>query len=256
MVGTVLKWHRLLIAISLLSLQACQQSMDTQDDVNIKKKHRSDAAGYNVQLGLGYLKQGNIPRSKRKLLLALEQAPSSPEANAAMAYFMEKTGDVERAKSYYQKAMAYAPGRGTQLNNYGAFLCRQGDYAQAEQYFLKAVDDLQYENTAGAYENAGLCAMAIPNDAKAEHFFSKAVAQDPSSTQSLYELVKLEIKHDRLDEALAHLQKYPETVLRSHELLVLAIQAAHQSGQLEVEANYRRSLESFGVKNDDNSNNR
>ncbi len=240
--------------MSLLSLQACQQSSNAQDDVSVKKKHRSDAAGYNVQLGLGYLKQGNIPRSKRKLLLALEQAPNSPEANAAMAYFMEKTGDVDRAKTYYQKAMASAPGRGTQLNNYGAFLCRQGDYVQAEEYFLKAVNDFQYEHTAGAYENAGLCAMAIPDDTKAEHFFSKAVEQDPSSNQSLYELVKLEMKHNRLDEALAHLRKYPETVLHSQEILTLAVQAAHQSGQLEVEANYRSSLESFGVKHDDNNN--
>lgn len=252
----MLKWHSILVVISLLSLQACQQSPDAQDDASVKKKHRSDAAGYNVQLGLGYLKQGNIPRSKRKLLLALDQAPSSPEPHAAMAYFMEKTGDVERASSYYKKAMEFAPGRGTQLNNYGAFLCRQGDYVQAEQYFLKAVNDLQYENTAGAYENAGLCAMAIPDDTKAEHYFLKAVEQDPSSVQSLYELVKLEIKHKHPSEALAHLQKYPETVLRSQELLVLAVQAAHQSDQLEIEAGYRRSLDSFGVKHDDNSNNR
>ena len=251
-----MKWHNVLIVISLLSLQACQQSSDSQDDVSVKKKHRNDAAGYNVQLGLGYLKQGNIPRSKRKLLLALEQAPSSHEANAAMAYFMEKTGDVDHAKSYYQKAMASALGRGTQLNNYGAFLCRQGDYVQAEQYFLKAIKDLQYENTAGAYENAGLCAMALPDDTKAEHFFSKAVKQDPSRKQSLYELVKLEMKHNRLDDALAHLRKYPETVLRSQDILTLAVQVAHQSGQLEVEANYRRSLESYGVKYDDDSNNR
>lgn len=250
-----MKWHSLLIAMSFLFLQACQQSTNAQDDIHVKKKHRSDAAGYNVQLGLGYLKQGNIPRSKRKLLLALDQAPNSPEANAAMAYFMEKTGDIEHARSYYQKAMASAPGRGTQLNNYGAFLCRQGDYAQAEQYFLKAVNDIQYEHTAGAYENAGLCAMAIPDDTKAARFFSKAIAQDPSSKQSLYELVKLDMKHGRLTEALVYLQKYPETVLRSEEILTLAVQIAHQLGQLDVEANYRRSLESFGVKHDDNHNN-
>lgn len=221
----------------------------------MKKKHRSDAAGYNVQLGLGYLKQGNIPRSKRKLLLALEQAPNSPEVNAAMGYFMEKTGDLDNAKTYYKKALASAPGRGTQLNNYGAFLCRQGNYAEAEQYFLKAVNDIQYEHTAGAYENAGLCAMAIPDDKKAEQFFIKALAQDPSSEQSLLELVKLEIKHDRSNDALTYLQKYPELVLRSQDLLTLAVQAAHQTGQLALEVSYRRSLDISGVKHDDNNNN-
>lgn len=253
--GTVLKWRSVWFGMIILLLQACQQSSNAQDEVNVKKKHRNDAAGYNVQLGLGYLKQGNIPRSKRKLLLALEQAPNSPEANAAMGYFMEKTADVDNARVYYKKAMASAPGRGTQLNNYGAFLCRQGDYAEAEQYFLKAVNDLQYEHTAGAYENAGLCAMAIPDDTKAEHFFMKALAQDPSSEQSLSELVKLEMKHDRSPNALTYLQKYPELVLQSQDLLALAVQAAHQSGQLALEANYKRSLDISGVKHDDNSNN-
>lgn len=249
-----MKCRSVLYLIALLSLQACQQNDSLREEQHIKQKHRSDAASYNVQLGLGYLKQGNIPRSKRKLLLALEQAPTSPEANAAMGYFLEKTADVDNAKSYYQKAMTYAPGKGAQLNNYGAFLCRQSEYKQAEQYFLKAVADIQYEHTAGAYENAGLCVLAIPDEGKAIYYFNKALAQDPSSIQSLHELVKLNMKHGRYADALAQLQKYPEIVLRSRPLLAYAVQAAHQSGQVELEASYRRSLDISGAKHDDNHN--
>jgi type IV pilus assembly protein PilF len=232
----------------LLTLQACQHDSSDNDAPVLTKNHRNSAAGYNVQLGLGYLKQGNIPRAKRKLLTALEQSPHSPEANAAMAYFLEKTGDVDTAKTYYQKALAAAPGRGTQLNNYGAFLCRQGDYTQAETYFLKAVNDMQYEHTAGAYENAGLCALAIPDETKAEYYFSKALAQDPSSKQSLYELVKLDMKQGKNELALNHLQKYPELTLQSQEILNLGIQVAHQLGKADIEANYRHSLDISGVK--------
>jgi len=236
-------------------LQACQH---TNDEANEKKKHRSEAAGYNVQLGLGYLNQGNIPRAKRKLLLALEQAPNSPDANAAMAYFMEKTGTPEIAKTYYKKAMSAAPGRGTQLNNYGTFLCRQGSYAEAEVYFLKAVDDPQYEHTAGAYENAGLCALAIPNVKKAEQFFSKALKHDPSRKQSLAELVQLEMKDSHFNEALVNLQKYPDLVLHSPDMLALAVTASHQLGKLDIEAEYKNwqhLLEPSGVKHHDVNNN-
>jgi type IV pilus assembly protein PilF len=257
-VGTFLKWRYKGFLICILFLQACQQNTNPPNDVSeagIKKKHRSDASSYNVQLGLAYLKQGNIPRSKRKLFLALEQSPQSPEANAAMAYFMEKTGELEHAKSYYKKAMDAAPGRGAQLNNYGAFLCRQGQYSQAEVYFLKAVNDVQYEHTAGAYENAGLCALAIPDDAKAAHYFQTALEQDPTSRQSLYELIKLQLKHGRYEDALTQLEKYPEIVLQSRDILTLAIQAAHKAGKIELEANYRRSLDIFGVKQNDNSDN-
>lgn len=254
-----MKLRVLIIAVmSMTLLQACQHSNDTNDEASEKKKHRSEAAGYNVQLGLGYLSQGNIPRAKRKLLLALEQAPNSPDANAAMAYFMEKTGTPEVAKTYYQKAMSVAPGRGSQLNNYGAFLCRQGAYAEAETYFLKAVSDPQYEHTAGAYENAGLCALAIPDAKKAEQFFSKALKQDPSRKQSLAELVQLEIKHSQFDEALANLQKHPDLVLHSPDMLAFAVETSHQLGKSDLEAEYKNwqhLLEPSGVKHHDVNNN-
>lgn len=250
-----LRWYKLLFITTCFFLQACQPHSLAQVELDeAKKPNPIEAAGYNIQLGLAYLKQGNIPRAKRKLLTAMKQAPNSPDANAALGYFMEKTGEFERAKSYYQKAMALAPGRGTQLNNYGTFLCRRGEYSEAENYFLKAVNDVQYEHTAGAYENAGLCSLAAQKDTKAEHFFKKALEKDPSQKQSLYELVKLEMKNHQDDVALAELKKYPEMVLQSKDLLALAVQVAHQAGQSELEANYRRSLENFGVKHDNNSN--
>ena len=251
-----MKSRALLCVIYLLCLQACQHKTAPDEDVRVQTTHLSEAAGFNVQLGLGYLKQGNIPRAKRKLLRALEQAPKSPDANAAMAYFMEKAGDMDNAKTYYHNALAYAPGRGTQLNNYGAFQCRQGHYEEAERYFLQAVADLQYEHTAGAYENAGLCAMEVPDLPKAERFFLKALEQDPSSKQSLYELVHIEIKQKRFDDALRTLKQYPEVVLHSEDLLSFAILAANQTGKSDLLANYRRSLDDIsGVKQHDNSNN-
>ena len=174
----------LLLAVSLL--QSCQQAQNSS---------YQEAALYNTQLGLAYLKQGDRPRAKRKLVTALAQAPDSPSVNAGLAYFMEQTGEMKRAAFYYRQAMLLAPGRGAQLNNYGAFLCRRGHYRVAETYFLKAVNDAQYEHTASAYENAGLCAMAIPDYPKAMHYFRKALEHDPLRKQSLNELVKIEKTH-------------------------------------------------------------
>ena len=163
-----------------------------------------------MQLGLAYLKQGDRPRAKRKLLTALAQAPDSPSVNAAMAYFMEKTGEINQATLYYKKAILAAPGRGAQLNNYGAFLCRRAQYREAQTYFLKAVNDAQYEYTAGAYENAGLCAAAIPDYPKAVQYFTKALEHDPSRKQSLDELVKIEIKRGHERQAQAILRQYSD----------------------------------------------
>lgn len=228
------------LLVSFVSLQACHPNQDEMDDGSSIKSKRNQAAGYNVQLGLEYLKQGNISRSKRKLLLAMKQNPNSPDVNAAMGYFMEKTGEIANAKRYYQKAMVMAPGRGTQLNNYGTFLCRQGQYTEAEAYFLKAVNDVQYEHTAGAFENAGLCVLAIPDDKKARGYFMKALQQDRSRKQSLYELLKIDMKLGHFDEAMILIQKYPDQVMHSRDLLALAAKVAHQVGKPELEEEYKR----------------
>ena len=227
-----------------------------------KLQKRDEAGVYNVQLGLGYLKQGDTPRAKRKLLMALELMPDSADANGAMAYFLEKTGNITEARKFYQKAMSLAPESGSQLNNYGTFLCRSGNYAEADRYFLKAVKDANYVNSAGAYENAGLCATGIPDNSKAESYFVKALEQDSRRTQSLYELVSIELKQNDADKALAFLRKYQELALGDAALLTLAINAAHQAGKTDIEAGYRlrlsklnRGRDDTGVKNEyDNDN--
>ncbi len=203
----------------VLLLQSCHVMNKPAHESN-DPEH--EAAVYNTQLGLAYLKQGDRPRAKQKLLLALAQAPDSPDTNASMAYFMEKSGEMKHAQRYYRKAMQVAPGNGEQLNNYGAFLCRRGQYAESEAYFLRAVNDLQYTHVAGAYENAGLCAAASSNNKKAKRYFSKALAQDPSKKQSLYELVKIEIKQGHRAQALAHLEAHPALLHADTTLMAMA----------------------------------
>ena len=228
--------------IALLLLQSCQQNTASVSERDSRKNNARVAASYNTQLGLAYLKQGDRPRAKRKLLTALTQAPDSPEVNAAMAWFMEQSGEVDSAQHYLKKAMAVAPHNGAQLNNYGAFLCRRGQYNQADVYFMRAVSDAKYEHTAGAYENAGLCAAAIPDYKKATRYFVKALEQDPLRKQSLYELVKIDIKLGLVDKALGYLQEYPALTRSDPALLALAAQVAHKAGRVELEADYKSNI--------------
>ncbi|KTC69375.1 twitching motility protein PilF [Legionella birminghamensis] len=238
----VLIGSRLLLLILCGLLLSCQHNSEVQAEKKLETQKRNDAASYNVQLGMAYLKQGDIPRAKRKLLMAMDLTPDSPDANVAMAYYLEKTGDKSKAKTYYQKALALAPQNGSQLNNYGAFLCREGQYQEAEKYFLKAVNDVQYIHTAGAYENAGLCAEQIPDIPKAEAYFLKALEHDSQRKQSLYELVNLEMKQNKTEKALAYLQQYKEIVNSDAVLLTKAMDAAHETGRFDMEENYKQRL--------------
>ncbi|CDZ78285.1 type IV pilus biogenesis/stability protein PilW [Legionella massiliensis] len=221
--------------------------------IHSPKQH--NAAVYNTQLGLAYLKQGDRVRAKRKLIRALDLAPKSADTNAAMAYYCEKTGELSDARNYYKRALSLAPNSGAQLNNYGSFLCRQGSYKEAESYFLKAVKDARYLNTAGAYENAGLCTALIPEYTKAEYFFAKALEQDPQRAQSLYELVRIELKQNHANKALAYIKQYQKLAWHESSLLALAVEASHQSGDLKAEKVYKMRLNNLNSTDHTGANN-
>lgn len=258
----VSKYFKLLLVIGCIFLSACQHNNEENNESLTKNQpNLTKAATFNAQLGLGYLKQGDRPRAKKKLLTALEQEPNSADINAAMAYYLEKTNELEEAKQYYLKAISLSSNSGAQLNNYGTFLCRQGEYKAAEGYFLKAVQDQHYINTAGAYENAGLCVLAIPDTHKAKRYFTNALNQDPARKESLYELVKLENKEGNNQKAYELLQQHPDLVLHDKIFLALAKNIATEIGKSDIAAEYEYSLNklqekisnSRGVHNEYNS---
>lgn len=255
------KLLQLLFITVFLLLQACQSSKD-KETLGSNQPDLTKAARFNMQLGLGYLKQGDRPRAKKKLLVALEQQPSSPDINAAMAYYLEQTNELDQAKKYYLKAISLSSNSGAQLNNYGTFLCRQADYKNAETYFLKAVKDQKYIHTSGAYENAGICALAVPDNQKARLYFTKALNQDPSRSASLYELAKLESQDGHELEAFNLLQMHPDLVLNDQVFLKFAKNLAQKVGKPDIAMEYENNLNALehnidnsGVNNEYNSNN-
>lgn len=170
----------------LLSACSSMSAADIKDE-----KQEIATAKINTQLGIAYLERHDVSRAKQKLLLALKQAPNIPETWYTMAYFLETTGNKTEAQKYYLKAIDISPNRGDTHNNYGTFLCRTGNYRASIQQFLAAVQDPDYLNSGAAYENAGFCALKIPDKKLARLYFEKAIEQDPTRTSSASELAEL-----------------------------------------------------------------
>lgn len=173
----------ILIFLGLL-LAACTTISNTP-------KTNPEAAIDNTKLGLLYLQQHKIEPAKAKLLLAMQQDPNSPIVLDSMAYFIEQTGDSSKAKAFYLKAIDLKPENSELKNNYGAYLCRQKQYKKAIKYFLLAARDINYLYTAKAYENAGLCALRIPNKKLAQKYLKKSLENDPNNQYVKKKLLKL-----------------------------------------------------------------
>jgi type IV pilus assembly protein PilF len=168
------------------------------------------AAGYNVQLGLGYLAQDDRLRAKEKLLRAVEQAPNSQETQLALAYYYEIVGDRLAAEQIYQQALDIEPKAGQVNNNYGAFLCTQGEYQQALVHFERAAQDSHYYQTANAYENAALCSAKMAQFAPTAHYADLALQQDPHRVNMLLKLSYLLEQQGHKTLAQHYLNRYQQ----------------------------------------------
>lgn len=188
------------------------------------------AALINVELGLGYLGQGQVARAKTKLMHAVKLAPNISETHSALAYFMEMVGDYKSAEQEHKKAVHYSSGKGAVYNNYGAFLCRRERYKEADQAFHYAIEDKEYVRTAEVYENAGICALKWKDktaaELKASEYLTTAIRRDPTRTSAVLELAALNLKQGKASEAKDLLGRYKSVAEPSARSLWIGIQVA------------------------------
>ncbi len=215
--------RKTIILVSAFGVLVSCASPQKNTELQLDKDRMAKTAKINSQLGIAYLEQNNIQRAKQKLLLAISQDPTIPEPWYSMGYFLEATGDKKEAKTYYLKAIALAPNRGDAHNNYGTFLCRSGDYSASIDHFMLATKDSDYLDVSSAYENAGLCAMKIPDHKLATHYFEQALMQDPTRQTSLYKLAEIDYETGNYSNAKKKLNEFLMVAPPTTQTLALAI---------------------------------
>jgi len=234
----------ILVFATVMMLSGCTSSQISKSSSAPKVTNNPKASEYNVQLGVGYLRQGNYERAKEKLLLALQQNPQSSSANSAMGYFLEKTGDYSQAEDYYKQAISLAAEPGAAENNYGTFLCRRGRYQEAQEAFLKAATDPKYLKPANAYENAGLCALLIPDQKQAILYFQEALQKNPNMPNSILQLGQLYYDAGDYTNSYKYLERYLKLNRPNASSLWLGIRLAKQKNDTNLAATYALLLKS------------
>ena len=186
------------------------------------------AAADNIRLSAAYLREGKTQIAKEKILIAQKEAPNWAPVFDGLALFYASTGEPKKAEKYYQEAIRLNSHAGSLQNNYGTFLCGQGKYRRAISRFMNAVADPKYVSTAAAYENAGICAMKIPDNALAFKYFKKALSISSLRPTSLYELSNLNYQRGDYQRANELLSRYQSVAPRSPASLWLSIRIARK----------------------------
>ena len=212
-------FNRFLVLALALVLSACAASPEQQaDDLRVKRAGKA-----NVQLGLAYMREGELETAEGKLQKALEQDPDSVRAHDAIAVLYGRIDKNELADTHFKKALSLKPDDSRTQNNYGLYLCQTGHYARAEEQFITAADNQLYSGRTAALTNAGVCANKIPDAEKAEQYFRTVLEIDKYYTPALLNMVSTTYEQGNYMSARGYLQRYEQVAPYSAESLWLGV---------------------------------
>ncbi len=184
------------------------------------------AARINLQLGVGYLQEGNLPIAKEKLERARSQDPHNPEIHGAMALLDQRLGKDKEADKEFRTALELAPHDPAMLNNYAVFLCSHQRPDEGVRYFEQAATNPLYRTPWAAFTNAGVCLRAAHRDAEAAQRFVRALQSNPAYSEAVYQASDLDLQQQKLADARFRIDVFLLTNPATPDLLMLAYRIA------------------------------
>jgi len=219
----------LIVGLLAVLLAACVREGPT--DPLSTRAGRSAASDAYIQLGLGYLQEGETARAKVPLVKALELDPRSSDAHAALALVFQAEMEPKLADEHFRKALQSRSVNQTRiLNNYGGFLYEQGRYKEAMQYFSKASEDALYTGRPRVFENMGLTALKLNQPEQATEYFERTLRLSPQQSQALLEMAELARLKGEYAKALGYYERFSQQSTQNARSLLLGIRLASQIG--------------------------
>lgn len=192
---------RLIVVICCLLLVGCvtTQVGDLSD--------KEEAARLNLNLGLGYLRQGNYSEARIKLEKSIREQPNNPTAHRALGLVYERLEDDPGAEKEYRTAVSQAPDDADALNQLAAFLCAQGEQKEALKLFDKAVTIPLYQDRHIILTNAGTC-VKDTDVPRAQAYLRQALALQPNYPDALLQMGEISYTQQNYIPARAFVSRY------------------------------------------------
>jgi type IV pilus assembly protein PilF len=206
-----------------------------------KQAQRRDAAIYNTELGIAYMRRGDLAIAQTKLDRALEENPDDPDVHSARALLFARLQQPAQADREFREALHLAPKNPDFQNNYAVYLCSVGRNDEGVQTFLAAAHNPEYLTPELAYVNAGICLRASHHDVEAFQMFVDALTIRPNFAQALWQLADLNFSEGKLADARQEIDAFIASNQETPDLLLLAVKVTRaQHDQLDAELYARR----------------
>jgi type IV pilus assembly protein PilF len=229
--------HRLLTALVATSLLSAAAFGATDS-----RTTRNEAALINTQLGLTYMRQGNLQAAREKIEKALSQNPRTWQTQQAAGFLYDRLLEDKKAHSHFEQAVKLSNGDPEVLNNAAVYFCRKGDKKLGEKYFLQAAQSPLYRTPEIAYTNAGRCARSDGRSDEAELYYRKALAFNSEQPDALLQLADLFQETGKSAQARPFLQRYLEAAPTTASALWLGYRIERSLGDFEAAAEYAERM--------------
>lgn len=176
-------------------------------EVRPEGQDESAAQAY-AQLGMQYLRSGDLASAKSAFTRAQELNPDIIEAYNGLALTFQLEDEPVLAERYFKQAISKAPDSAMLHNNYGAFLFNLKRYPEACKALARATEDPFYTLRDQAFENLGRCYQLIDRNDAAEHALRRSLTLSPQRPLALLELTKVLLAEGKIDEALDNFELY------------------------------------------------
>ncbi len=197
-----------IIALLALALTGCVTTTTGSQPVPGVPK---EAAEYNMQLGIGYLRQNKPQLARTKLETAIKLDPDLATAHAALGVVFERLEDPAGAERHYRRAVDLAPQSPDNLNALAVFTCqRKREPREALQLFDRALAiplSVSAANRAMLNTNAGTCAKTI-DLLLAERYLRTALVENPDYSDALLQLAEVTLEGGTALQARAFIERY------------------------------------------------
>lgn len=237
-----MKLRAWVVLVSALAVSACVTTVSGRQQPEADPEA---AAESNMQLGVGYLRQGNLQAAQEKLERAVEQNPKLVEAHLALGLVYERLDDPQEAEASYKRGVQMAGEDPDALNAYAAFLCRvDGRRDDALKYFDRAADiplSKKFVNRAVIYTNAGVCVKPVDLQ-RAENYLRLALRTDPRYREALLQMADVAHQRENNLQARAFLERYMAVGRPTPAVLWLGVQIEESNGDLGAAAGYAERL--------------
>lgn len=189
-------------------------------------KGRDEARDAYVQLGIGYLQQGQTERAKVPLKKALELDSSNADAHAALALVFQIEMEPKLADEHFREAISQRRGDARLLNNYGSFLYEQKRYKEALERYTEAAQDSLYPERSRVFENLGLTSQQLQQREQAKAYFERSLRLNSRQPRALMEMAQLSYEDKQFVPARGYYENYLMLAPHTARSLLLGVRLA------------------------------